>query len=207
MEQAVALRLQEILPGLAFYLHAAPILLLLVGALVALLLGLFRGDPELPNFTSLGVAVVSLVAAAVMPLALPLGEPTAYLGSGFLSDGITRFSFVVIALGTLFTVFSACLTDRGRQLLRPELICLLMFSSAGLMIMTSAGEFMAFFIGLEITSVSLYVLVGYQRQDVKALEARSNTFCSVPRRPRSFSWEWRSSISTSGRCAGPTWAA
>ncbi|MCA2962050.1 MAG: NADH-quinone oxidoreductase subunit N [Silvanigrellales bacterium] len=176
MEQLVQARLQEILPSAGFYLQASPILLLLVGALAALLLGVFRADPEKPNFTSLGVAVVSLVAAAAMPLVLRGAAPAAHLGSGFLADGLSRFSFVVIALGTLFTLFSAALTEKGRQLLRPELVCLLMFSSAGLMVMTSSGEFLTFFTGLEITSVSLYVLVGYQRQDVKALEAALKYF-------------------------------
>lgn len=176
MEQLVQARLQEILPNAGFYLQASPIMILLVGAVAGLLLAVFRANPEKPNFTSLGIAVVSLVAAAAMPIVLRGQEPAAHLGSGFLADGLSRFSFVVIALGTLFTLFSAALTEKGRELLRPELVCLVMFSSAGLMIMASAGEFLSFFTGLEITSVSLYVLVGYQRQDVKALEAAIKYF-------------------------------
>ena len=173
---AIATRMALIRPGFEFYLHAAPILMLLVGAFAALFLGLFRSGADKPSFTAMGVAVVTLIAASIMPLLVPLAAPKAFLGSGFLADGLSRFSFVIVALGTLFTVFSACLTERGRALLRPELLCLLMLSSAGMMIMTSSGEFLTFFTGLEITSVSLYVLVGYQRQDVKALEGALKYF-------------------------------
>lgn len=163
-------------PGFDFYLHASPILLLLIGAFAALLFGIFRNEAEKPSFTSMGIAVVTLVAVSIMPALVPLDAPKAFLGSGFLADGLSRFSFVIISLGTLFTVFSACLSERGRELLRPEMLCLLMLSSSGMMMMTSSGEFLTFFVGLEITSVSLYVLVGYQRQDVKALEGALKYF-------------------------------
>ena len=172
----VKAHLAEILPSFQFYLYAAPILVLLVGALVALLVGVFRADPEKPNLPAYGIALASCAAAAVVPLVLSFRTPALFLGSSFVADGLSQFSFVVIALGTLFTFLAASLTANGRQLLRPEFVCLLMLSSAGMMVMTAAGEFMAFFAGLEIMSVCLYVLVGYQRQDNFGLEAALKYF-------------------------------
>jgi NADH-quinone oxidoreductase subunit N len=174
--QAVRTRLSEILPPLEFYVHASPILILLIGALVALFVGIFRSDPEKPNYPGFWICMLSCLGAALPPALITLVKPQAYLGSGFLVDELTQFSFMLIALGTLFTLMAASFTTVGRQLLRPDFLCLLLFSSAGMMMMSSAGEFMTFFTGLEIMSVSLYVLVGYQRRENRALEAAMKYF-------------------------------
>jgi NADH-quinone oxidoreductase subunit N len=97
--------------------------------------------------------------------------PRAFLGSAVLIDDLSRASFLVISFGTFFTLLACFFTTAGKQLLRFELLTLLFFSSAGLMVMCAAGEFLSFFIGLEITSLSLYVLVGYQRRTLQSLEA------------------------------------
>lgn len=173
---AVKARLAEIFPSAEFYLHASPIFIILLGAVVALLVGVFRADPDKPNFPALGIALVSCVAAVIVPLVAHVRTPLAFLGSGFLADRLSQFGFIVLALGTLFTFLVASATNVGRNLLRPEMVALLMFSTAGMMIMVSAGEFMAFFVGLEITSISLYVLVGYQRADSRGLEAAIKYF-------------------------------
>lgn len=185
MSDALSASLEMIFPSVEFYLHAAPILSLLLGGLVALLAGVFRGNPDRPNMVSYQIGFVSCFPAVIVPLILlsapaSLGmnptQPPAWLGSGFLGDQISQFTFMVVGLGTMFTLFMAEISNAGRQLLRPELVCLLLFASAGIMIMASAGEFMAFFTGLELMSVSLYVLVGYQRQDVRGLEAAVKYF-------------------------------
>jgi proton-translocating NADH-quinone oxidoreductase chain N len=151
---------------------------MLLGSIAALLLGVFRSDPDKASFTSFGVAVASVLAAVLMPFVSQLGHgaPQAYLGSGFLSDGLTQFSFAVVGLGTLATLVSAALSESGRNLLRPEMIFLLMLSSSGMMILASAGEFLGFFIGIELTSLPLYVLVGYQRKTTAALEGAIKYF-------------------------------
>ena len=172
----VTAHLAEILPSFSFYMYSAPISVLFIGAVVALLVGVFRSDPDRPNLPAYGIALASCLAAALVPLVLSFRTPVVFLSSGFVADGLSQFSFVVIALGTLFTLLAASLTANGRQLLRPELVCLLLLSSSGMMVMTAAGEFMSFFVGLEIMSVSLYVLVGYQRQNNFGLEAALKYF-------------------------------
>ena len=185
MNAALQNSLNEIFPSAAFYLHASPILALLIGALVALLAGVFRGNPDRPNMLAYQIGFISCFPAVIVPLILlsaPMSfgldpaQPPAWLGSGFLGDQISQFTFLIVGLGTMFTLIMAEISNAGRQLLRPELICLLMFASAGIMIMAAAGEFLAFFTGLELMSVSLYVLVGYQRADSRGLEAAVKYF-------------------------------
>lgn len=185
MNEALDTSLKMIFPSAAFYLHAAPILALLVGALVALIAGVFGGNPDRPSMRSYMIGFISCCPAVIVPLLLLSApgsfgsnvlQPPAWLGSGFLGDQISQFTFLIVGLGTMFTLFTAEISNAGRQLLRPELVCLLLFASAGIMVMASAGEFMSFFTGLELMSVSLYVLVGYQRQDTRGLEAAVKYF-------------------------------
>ena len=53
MNEALDTSLNMMFPPAAFYLHAAPILALLVGGLVALMAGVFRGNPDRPNMAHL----------------------------------------------------------------------------------------------------------------------------------------------------------
>jgi proton-translocating NADH-quinone oxidoreductase chain N len=171
-KEIVSQKLDAIFPDAQFYLHASPIFLLLLGGIVALFVGLMRNkDPEKPNMTAIGIALVSLLTALVPPIITFNANPKSYLASGFLTDGLTKFGFFVIVAGTLFTVLAALVTTVGRALLRPELLFTLLFSSAGMMIMVSSGEFLSFFVGLELMSIALYVLVGYQRRNSFSLEA------------------------------------
>lgn len=167
---------QDILPNTHFYFLAAPIFIFLVASMITLLLGVFKSAPDKPSYPAFVVALLAAVAASVAPFVCSKSVVQAFLGSGVLIDGITQVSFVVISLGTLFTLVAASGTQAGRLLLRSELISLLLLSSAGLMVMCAAGEFMSFFVGLELMSIPLYVLVGYQRKTLQSLEAAVKYF-------------------------------
>lgn len=175
-QEQIRARLAEVLPGILGYYYLFPILVLVVGAMAALMLGVFRGRHDSPHLPSYGIAIVSAVTAAVTPFFIWPARPEALFGNGVLIDDISKLGFVVIAIGTLFTVLMASLTNVGRLLLRSEMVALLLFASAGMMTMVAAGEFMSFFIALEIMSLSLYILVGYAREDARALEAAVKYF-------------------------------
>ena len=177
IKTAIQTRLwSDILPPASFYFLSLPILLLLVGGLVTMLLGVFKTDPDKPCYPSWYVAVFVSFAAAVFAIFSKISTPKAFLGSGVLIYDISRMSFIVIAIGTLFTLMASSMTKIGKQLLRSELLTLILFSSAGLMVMCAAGEFLSFFVGLELTSISLYVLVGYQRRTLQGMEASIKYF-------------------------------
>jgi NADH-quinone oxidoreductase subunit N len=52
-----------------------------------------------------------------------------------------------------------------------EFVILPLFTTAGLMLLASANDFMLLFIALELVTISFYILVAYQRRSVVALEA------------------------------------
>jgi NADH-quinone oxidoreductase subunit N len=91
-------------------------------------------------------------------------------------DGFaTFFRVLVIGVGIL-TVLSSYrfLAREGAE--TGEFHALLLFSIAGQCVMVSANELIMIFIGLEISSISSYVLAGYLRDDKRANEAALKYF-------------------------------
>lgn len=155
----LAQTIQSILPSIQFYLDIAPLFILLFAGLSIMLIGAFF-NPLQPNKTTFTIAIIALMSALIFTF-LPFAKSGAFLSGTVVFDSITAVAFFVILVGTLFTFICASSTTTGQSLLRSEHTTLLLFSSAGLMIIAMSGELLSFFIGLEITSLSLYVLVGY----------------------------------------------
>jgi NADH-quinone oxidoreductase subunit N len=177
VKNAIQTRLwEDILPASSFYILNMPVMVMLLAGLVTMLLGVFKTAPDKPSYPAWYVAIAACFIAAGSAILNQSQIPTAFLGSGVLIDDISRLSFIVIAFGTLFTLLACSMTQFGKQLLRSELLTLILFSSSGLMVMCSAGEFLSFFVGLELTSISLYVLVGYQRRSLQGMEAAIKYF-------------------------------
>src|SRR5262249_5607746 len=57
-----------------------------------------------------------------------------------------------------------------------EFFNLIMFATAGMLMLTSAGDLVMVFLGLEIASITTYVMAGYCRYDVRANESSLKYF-------------------------------
>jgi NADH-quinone oxidoreductase subunit N len=121
------------------------------------------------------------LAAIGLSLAL-IGSFAAYTvgGMGFqnmvIVDGFaTFFRVLVIGVGLLTVLGSANYLVQERA--NPgEYYALLLFSIAGQCVMVSANELIMIFIGIEISSISSYVLAGYLRDDKRNNESALKYF-------------------------------
>lgn len=89
----------------------------------------------------------------------------------FVDDGFSRFSKVVILLAAsaVLVMGEGYMSKRG--LLRFEYPILIALSAVGMMMMVSAGDLMALYMGLELQSLALYVVASLRRDSVKSTEA------------------------------------
>jgi NADH-quinone oxidoreductase subunit N len=53
----------------------------------------------------------------------------------------------------------------------PEFIPVLLIAAAGMIVMTTTGNLVAMFIGIEIMSVSLYILSAFRRGNLRSIES------------------------------------
>ena len=59
---------------------------------------------------------------------------------------------------------------RDRNAFKFELPILLLFATAGMFVMASAGDLMSLYMGLELQSLALYVVAALRRDSVKSTE-------------------------------------
>src|SRR3981189_3573369 len=123
-----------------------------------------------------GLTLFAMVGAAVGTLATYFGQ----MGTGFFAliqfDTYSLFFHWLVGL-VAFLVILASDSYLERENLAPaEFYALILFATAGMGVLASAQELLTAFIGLEMSSISSYVLAGYRRDSLKASESAMKYF-------------------------------
>ena len=92
-------------------------------------------------------------------------------GGMFIEDAFARFAKVTILLSAAAILIMSEGYMKARGLLRFEYPVLIALSAVGMMMMVSAGDLMALYMGLELQSLALYVVASLRRDSVKSTEA------------------------------------
>lgn len=145
-----------------------PEIVLLVGALIILSIELFARSQRA---AMLGVGILTLVIAG--------GFAAKNFGSSFilfqgmitLNDYSTFFDLLYMAAGIVTMVISFNYLERKGGKTRGEYFALILFATMGMMLMTRGNDLVIIFLGLELLSLSLYVLVGFLRHDIFSNES------------------------------------
>jgi NADH-quinone oxidoreductase subunit N len=115
-------------------------------------------------------------AGALAAIAIPARHPgTAY---SFLisADAFSVFAhFVVIGASALAILGSLDYLDE-QHIQRGEYYALILFATAGMGILAGADELVTAFVGLEISSISTYILAGFRRRAQASNEAAMKYF-------------------------------
>ena len=148
---------------------ALPEIVLAILAMVVLMEGVFS-----KTVTTGAIRVAAIVAFAVVAALVVwktgTGSVTAF-GDAFVADPFARFMKVLALLGSAVTIAMS-----GRFLARTkmdsnEYPVLIMLATIGMMIMISANDLIALYLGLELQSLALYVVAAINRDSAKSSEA------------------------------------
>jgi NADH-quinone oxidoreductase subunit N len=145
-----------------------PELTLAIGAMVLLIIGVFKGDKSLRLMTW-GVAALCLFAA-IGVIGLGNDRLTAF-NDLFVSDGFAKYLKLVILLGAAVSALLAVPYLQEQKFARFEYPLLILLATVGMCMMVSANDLMSLYIGLELQSLSLYVLASIHRDDQRSTEA------------------------------------
>ena len=146
-----------------------PEILLSVFAMLALLFGVYTTkDKVAPLLTWVTAAVFALLAAWIGLSGE--GNNVAFNGM-FHDDAFARFAKVTILLSAAAVLLMSQEYMERRGLLRFEYPILVSLSVVGMMMMVSAGDLMALYMGLELQSLALYVIASLRRDSLKSTEA------------------------------------
>src|SRR5207244_13171326 len=102
----------------------------------------------------------------------------ATLFSGMLVITPLTSLFKIICLALAFFTVLLARTDRPSR--NPgEYLAMLLLATIGLMLLVGSEELLMIFIGLELTGLSLYVMVAFDKTDVRSSEAGLKYFLFV----------------------------
>jgi NADH-quinone oxidoreductase subunit N len=138
-----------------------------VGAMALLLVGVYR--PADTRFID-GAAIVLLALAGVILAVLPPGKLVTFGGS-FIVDEFARFLKILALLGSAAAiVMSIDYASREAQE-RFEYSVLILLSTLGMLMLISAADLIALYLGLELMSLPLYVVAASHRTSLRSTEA------------------------------------
>lgn len=146
-----------------------PEVVLAAYAMAALMFGVYTSKDKVAPLISWATAGLFL-ALALWIGAGGAGERTAF-GGMFIDDPFARFAKVMILVSAAAVLIMSQDYMIRRDLLRFEYPILLALAVVGMMMMVSAGDLMALYIGLELQSLALYVVAAVRRDSVKSTEA------------------------------------
>jgi NADH-quinone oxidoreductase subunit N len=153
--------------------------LALVGAGLALLLVAAWGGDKAARAISI-IAAAALFGAGILlvpGLHVGVDGPATLAFGGLLKvDSFALFAKALIYLSAIAALMiapaffnsAAAGSERG---LRAEYPVLVLFAAVGMSIMVSANDFMSLYLGLELNSLSAYVLAAILRRDLRSGEA------------------------------------
>jgi len=123
-----------------------------------------------------GLTFVGLIGAATGTLATSL----AAYGSGFKGlvqfDTFSMFFHWLVGLIAFLVILASDSYLEREGLEAAEFYALVLFATAGMGVLASAQELLTAFIGLEMSSISSYVLAGYRRDSIKSSESAMKYF-------------------------------
>ena len=154
--------------GLSTLILVLPELVLLGAALSLLMFGVFRRGQSDSGITSLAVVFMGL--ALVFVFAIPNSEITIFDGL-LINDPFAKFMKSLVLIGAMLTLIMGYGYRKRGELVNFEYPVLILFATLGMLLMISANNLMALYIGIELQSLSLYVIAAFDRDSRSSGEA------------------------------------
>ncbi|MBB4641528.1 NADH-quinone oxidoreductase subunit NuoN [Rhizorhapis suberifaciens] len=147
-------------------LMVMPELILTAAGLILLIVAAYAGDRATQAINWL--SVLSLLAAGLWMIRAPQG--VAFDGL-YSADAFSAFAKALIYLSAAVSIIIAPRFFLQGGTLRAEYPILIVLSSIGMGMMVSAADLLTLYVGLELTSLSSYVLASFMRKDERSAEA------------------------------------
>ncbi|GAB4225293.1 MAG: NADH-quinone oxidoreductase subunit NuoN [Kiloniellaceae bacterium] len=147
---------------------ALPEVFLAVAGMILLMLGVFRGNSGTRLVLSLTVACFTL---AFIIVAVSMGRSETALGGLFIADAFGDFMKLLVLAGSGITLIMAMRYIEREDMARFEYPVLVLFATLGMLLMISANDMLSLYLGLELQSLSLYVVAAFRRDHLRSSEA------------------------------------
>ena len=154
-----------------YVLALLPELVLTIWGMGVLLAGVSRKQGRGPGQETGWLALAGLALAAVANGWLYFGVSEDGAAAMIAVDRFRLFANWVFILGAGFSIVISLPYVARQRLQAGEYYSLILFATVGMMFMAAARDLMIIFLGLELMSIGVYALVGFNRRDRRSAEA------------------------------------
>jgi len=152
---------------------------LIIGGVACLVMLIDTFVKPQQRWTTGGISLAGILLAAIACVYLwksGMAVPTNDYNGMVVLDEL-RLSFSLIALFvSAITILISIFWTETENLPAGEFHSLLMFATVGMILMASGGDLVMIFLGLEILSISTYVMAGFRRTDLRSNESSMKYF-------------------------------
>ncbi|HAA73949.1 TPA: NADH-quinone oxidoreductase subunit N [Candidatus Latescibacteria bacterium] len=117
------------------------------------------------------IGLIGTAATIYVTLGMWDAEPTHGFGGMMFLDNYALFFNLVFLIGTGLTIFVSSGYIEREGIAKSEYYLLILAATLGMMLMAAGADLVVIFLGLELMSISLYILVGFMRRKQDSNEA------------------------------------
>jgi NADH-quinone oxidoreductase subunit N len=160
-------------PPFSHVVALLPEILITLAACVVLLVDIVtqRQYKRWLGWGCIGAVLLTLLLMILIP---PVGG--SIFAGMFLADGYAIFFKVLFLIAAILTILVSIHYLEDEAAHYGEYYALLLFATVGMMFMAGGGDLITIYLGLELMSLSTYVLAGFIRRDVTSTEAAVKYF-------------------------------
>ncbi len=149
-----------------------PQLVVVLTAFVVMIVDMVFNDKRIVGYVSL----IGLIIAAVVTFSMFGLDPAPAFQDMAVSDGYSLVLNLIFIVTAALSVLLSISYLQGHDMQRGEYYALLLFATAGMMLMGAASDLIIVFLGLEIMSIALYILAAFNRRQMGSGEAGMKYF-------------------------------
>ena len=148
---------------------ALPEIFLACSAMAYMMVGVFVNEKKALSVVHV-LSLASLIIVGILLVSMR-GKPMSAFNGQFVSDDFAIYMKLLVLLGSFVTLLMSQSYLKRENMARFEYPVLVLFATVGMMMMVSANDLIALYLGLELQSLSLYVLAAFKRDTTRSSEA------------------------------------
>ncbi len=153
----------------SMFYAARPEIALAVMSMALLMIGVFRRDRSADLVSTLSLLALAITAFMII-FGTGEGRIEAFNGA-FVVDGLARVMKVLVLFASGLAIIMSVHFMKWERMERFEYPLLIVLATLGMLAMISANGLISLYLGLELQSLSLYVLAAMNRESVRSTEA------------------------------------
>ena len=123
------------------------------------------------SFRPVLIAAICALIVVGYFVALPITGVQSAFQHAFVADNFARFAKILVLLGSALTLLMSQEFLEREKIACFEFPVLVLLATIGMLLMVSAANFVALYLGFELQSLALYVLAAFNRDSVRSSEA------------------------------------